>query len=377
MNSTAERLGVNALDILASSDSSSESALSWLSATVGMEHAIGFPSGRAAIRYALVDSGIENDDEVLVPAYSCYAVRSVVESVATPRFVDIDRSTFMLDLADAEEKTTDKTVAILPVHLYGNAVNMSLVSDFARKHGLIVIEDACQALGTAVRTDSIGMVSDYCTFSFSYYKDATAFAGGALLSHTELPNPTTVLPDLGWRVRLLAIAAVTRTLSTLPGRLYEPLRTRLLDPLSREESESLGEMNPGRLAMWEEGLLLEQFDELAERVESRRTNAKVYDECLPDEFQVPTRTDPHSYFRYPVLVPAGMRDNLCTEIRRRGIGCSTMYSYTLERGNDCPVAREVSNRILNLPVHAGLDEEAIREIATIVNDIWQHRLRTS
>lgn len=370
MITEVEHLDIDARDVF-SPRATETSVFEWLKSTFGSEQGLGFPSGRATIRFALQQAGVTEGDEVLVPGYSCYAARSAVEAVATPTYVDIDPETFLMDLEEAERKISASTAAILPTHLYGNACDMPQIAEFTADRDLAIVEDACQAIGTATRSDDIGRYSDYCTVSFSYYKDATAYAGGALLSDSELPSASSSLPNRSWRTKLGAIFAVDRTLSMLPGRIYEPLRSKILDPLARGGSESLGPTEPGVFADWADRLLVQQLQRLSARVDRRRANAAVYDETLPEPFQCPRRTANHSYFRYTVLVPERTRDELMSELRLRGIGCSPMYAYTIDRNDTCPVAADVASRILNLPVHAGLKPADVREIVALVTDTWE------
>lgn len=332
--------------------------------TAELNHGVGFQSGRAAIRAALVDAGVSADESVVVPAYSCYAVRDAVESVATPRYVDVDPETAMMDPDSVSRVVDDSTAAIIPVHLYGDACDVARIRDIADRHNLTVVEDACQALGTAVSCDRIGSRSDYCVFSFSYYKDVTTHTGGVLLSRTELSDPVERMPSQ--RVQLLSVAVADWVLSSIPGKIYEPLRSRVLDAIARGASEGVGETAPVQFSDWATALFKHQFDRLSERVTQRRQNAAVYDRQLPSELEPLRSSSAHSYSRYPVLVPGGYRDELCRELRRSGVGASVMYAYTLA---DRPGARRLADEVVNLPVHAGLGEEDIALISRIVADV--------
>lgn len=329
-----------------------------------------FPSGRAAIYYALHQADISSEDEVLLPSYSCYAVQSAVEAVAEPIYVDVKSTNYMLDLEDAKSKTTNATKAIIPIHLFGDFCDMKEVATFAEDHNLLILEDACQALGTATISDAIGEYSDYCCFSFSYYKDITSYAGGVLLANNEqlkVPNPLT---KQDWKSNLILITLIDEFINNIPGRFYEPLRSQLLDPISRRQSGDLGPTSPCLFSSWVHSILGNQLAHLPQRVKRRRENAAIYDETLPSSFELPRRTNSHSYFRYPILLPEEIRDEFCASLRRKGIGCSTMYSYSLDSKKNSPVASDVANRILNLPVHSGIAKTEIHDISSLASKIW-------
>lgn len=362
MYTQAEHLAVGFRNVVAP-ETGDRSLVESVLSTVELEHGVGFQSGRAALRQALVEAGVSADENVVVPAYSCYAVRDAVEAVATPRYADVDPETMLIDPDSASRVADDATAAIVPVHLYGDACDVTRIRDVADANDAVVVEDACQALGTALSCDRIGSVSDYCVFSLSYYKDVTTHAGGVLLSRTELPDPTRRMSTR--RAQLLSVAVVDRVLSSIPGGVYEPLRSRVLDTLARGASEGIGETDPVRFSEWATALFERQFGRLSERVAQRRQNAAVYDRHLPPELGAPRSSSVHSYFRYPVLVPGSCRDELCRALRRSGVGVSEMYSYTLA---DRPGATRVADEVINLPVHAGLDEGDIQQISRVVTD---------
>lgn len=153
-----------------------------LKAYFGTPHTILMTSGQGALTSALIGMGVGPGDEVIVPAYTYIATAMAVVAVgAMPVIAEID-DTLMIDPADIERKITDRTKVILPVHMQGYPCNMDAIMAIAKKHGLRVLEDACQAVGTSFGGKLVGTIGDAGAFSFNYFKIISAGEGGALLT---------------------------------------------------------------------------------------------------------------------------------------------------------------------------------------------------
>lgn len=150
-----------------------------------IEHALLMTSGKAALMSALIGMGIGPGDEVIVPAYTYMATAVAVVGVgAMPVIAEID-DTLMIDPADVEKKITDRTKAIIPVHMMGYPCNMDGIMDVAKRHNLMVLEDACQADGGSFRGKRLGTIGNAGALSFNYYKIISAGEGGALLTNDK------------------------------------------------------------------------------------------------------------------------------------------------------------------------------------------------
>lgn len=148
----------------------------------GVGNTILMTSGHAALAAALVGMGIGPGDEVIVPAYTYIATAMAVVAVgAVPIIAEIDE-TLMLDPKDVEKKITSRTKAVIPVHMQGNPCDMDGIMAVAKKHGIFVLEDACQAVGGHFNGKRLGTIGDAGALSFNYFKVISAGEGGALLT---------------------------------------------------------------------------------------------------------------------------------------------------------------------------------------------------
>ncbi len=151
----------------------------------GVRHALAVNSGTSALICALVGAGIGPGDEVLVPAYTWVATAAAPLAVgAIPVLVEVDDSLTM-DPADIESKITERTRAIIPVHMINLVANMDAIMKIAEAHDLLVIEDACQAIGITLHGRRIGSIGHAAAFSFNQHKNIKAGEGGALLTNDD------------------------------------------------------------------------------------------------------------------------------------------------------------------------------------------------
>jgi dTDP-4-amino-4,6-dideoxygalactose transaminase len=149
---------------------------------LGVAHAVGVNSGTSALHLAMVAAGIDRREEVLVPAHTFIATLwGVIYVGATPVLCDVDDRTGTIDLADAEKKLTTRTRAIIPVHLYGQPADMDGVMEFARRHDLIVVEDAAQSVGARWNGRSVGTIGSMGCFSFYPGKNLGAAGESGLI----------------------------------------------------------------------------------------------------------------------------------------------------------------------------------------------------
>lgn len=160
----------------------------------GSKYAISVATGTAALHTAISSLGIGPGDEVIVPSYTFIATSfSVVQAGAIPRFADVNREDHCISVASAEKLVNERTRAIIPVHLYGNVCDMDPILDFAKRHGLYVIEDNAEAFGGEYRGKKTGTIGDIAACSFCQNKTFTTGGEGGMI--------TTDNEELAWTAR--------------------------------------------------------------------------------------------------------------------------------------------------------------------------------
>lgn len=162
-------------------------------------YAVGVSSGTDALLLALMAIGIKSGNEVIVPTYSFFSTAGVISRLnATPVFVDINKTTFNIDSEDIKRKITEKTKAIIPVHLYGQSCEMDEIVSIAKEHKLKIIEDAAQAIGTQYKDGRyVGTIGDIGCFSFFPSKNLGCYGDGGLAVTND--------PELAERLKLMRV----------------------------------------------------------------------------------------------------------------------------------------------------------------------------
>jgi len=323
-----------------------------------VREAVAVSSGTAALHLALLAHDIGPGDEVITSAFSFAATaNAVLLAGATPVFVDIERDTYTIDPALVEAALTPRTKAIMPVHLYGHPCEMQRLGSLAAIHGLVIIEDACQAHAAAIDGKPVGSFGTGC-FSFYATKNMTTGEGGMV---------TTNDPGVAERVRLLRSH----------GQQERYLHTTLGYNLRMTEIQG--------------ALGLVQLEKLELFTEQRIANAAFLTERLGGSVHTPIARPGyrHVYHQYTIRVPEH-REGWAMRLRSRGIGTAVHYPlaihqqpfYRDHRGiwrcigapakmsaerttGDVrlPVTEMAAEQVLSLPVHPALSREDLSTIA--------------
>ncbi|MBK9926005.1 MAG: DegT/DnrJ/EryC1/StrS family aminotransferase [Anaerolineales bacterium] len=310
------------------------------------KYAIATSSGTTALHVALLAHGIKAGDEVITSAFTFIAsANSVLFTGAKPVFVDIDPRTFNLDVAQIESAITPKTKAILPVHLYGLACDMDPIMSLAEKHGLAVIEDACQSHGATYKGKKVG---SFGTGTFSLYptKNMTSGEGGMITTNdASIDEHSRVIRQHGMRVRYY----------------HDELGYNF------------------RMTDVHAAIGLAQLKKLDGFNSKRQANAKFLSENLKG---VVTPYIPegqtHVFHQYTIRVPDGKRDALRTHLQEKGVGSEVYYPvpihqqtfYVKELGynQSLPETEHATTEVLSLPVHASLSPSDLETIVSAVNE---------
>jgi dTDP-4-amino-4,6-dideoxygalactose transaminase len=317
--------------------------------------ALGVASGTAAIHLALWALGVGAGDEVLTVAHTAVATAAAIEHTgATPVFVDVDPATYTLDPSRLEAGLTRRTKAVVPVHLYGHPAEMDPILDFARRHGLAVMEDCAQAHGASYLGRACGTLGQIAAFSFYPTKNVGAYGdGGAVVTGD---------PALAERVRLL------REYGWTPERRYV--------------SQTRG--TNSRLDEIQAAILRVKLRHLEAGNARRRRLAALYGEALGGleglTLPVERAWGHHVYHLFVVRASGGRRDDLQAYLRRREIGTQIHYPLPVHRQpayldlgygeGSLPETERAAREILSLPLYPELPEDDARRVAEAVRAFY-------
>ncbi len=312
-----------------------------------VKHAAAVSNGTQGLHLANLAVGVQPGDEVITAAFTFIAsANSVLYANARPVFVDIDPQTFNLDVSQIEAAITPKTKAILPISLYGLPANMPEIKRIADKHGLAIIEDACQAVGAHINGQYCGSWG-VAVFSLYATKNITTAEGGILATNDDRAD------DL---IRVLRAQGMRK-------RYYH---------------EMLGYNY--RMTDIQGAIGSAQMDRLTDLNDRRRANAAYYDANLKG---VETPFVPegyhHVYHQYTIKLPQGMdRDAARARLVELGIGTEVYYPVPLYRqqfylemgyGQELPITEDITRRCLSIPVHPSLTQEEVERVADAVNTV--------
>jgi dTDP-4-amino-4,6-dideoxygalactose transaminase len=312
---------------------------------VAGRHCVAVNSGTSALHLTLLALGIGPGDEVIVPSFSFAATANAVRLVgAEPVFADIEPGSFCLDPDAVAAAVGPRTVAVMPVHLYGHPAAMDRLMALTERHGLAMVEDACQAHGAALNGEPVGAIGTAGCFSFYPTKNMHSLEGGMV---------TTADAGLARTLRLLRNQGMEqRYANEIVGA-----NMRLTDVAA-----AIGRVQLGQLPAW---------------TEQRRTNAKFLDAHITGA-TVPPVADAarHVYHQYTVRV-AGDRDAVQAALTERGVGSAVYYPTPIHRLRpyqdtgpwDLPETEKAAAEVLSLPVYPSLTPGELERVADAVNDV--------
>ena len=328
---------------------------------LGVKHAISLPSCTSALHLALAGLGIGPGDEVIVPDATWIACSAPVSYVgAKPVFADIDKDTWCLDAASFEQATTPRTKAVVVVDLYGNLADMDAIADVAKRHGIAVIEDAAEAIGSEFRGRKAGAFGDAATFSFHGSKTLTTGEGGMFITSRD---------DLFDRVRVL------RDHGREPGSL-----------VNHEVAFKY------RMSALQAAFGLAQLERIEELVARKRQIFAWYARCFRGmngvmlNYEAPTTKNTYWMVTAVFGQELGLnKEDVSAELRRRNINSrpffyplSSLPAYCQLGGPERwrsrnPVSYDIASRALNLPSGFNMTEALVERVVDAINDIVSGR----
>lgn len=317
---------------------------------VGAKYAVAISNGTSALHAACFAAGIEPGDEVITtPLTFAASANCVLYCGGTPVFADVDPKTYNIDPEDIQRKITDRTKAIIAVHLAGQPCDMDAIHSIAREHGLIVIEDGAHALGSVYKGKKVGSMSDMTTFSFHPVKPITTGEGGMIVTDNE---------DFYKKMILFRSHGITRD---------DSMMTRNDGPWFYQQ------FNLGynyRITDIQCALGCSQMKKLDRFLALRKEIVAHYNEAFADCDNIITPyqlSDTESgWHLYIVQVKKCDRRQVFDYMREKGIGVNVhyipvyMHPYYQEHGYEnvhCANAEEIYSHIISLPLYPGLTSE--------------------
>ena len=312
----------------------------------GTNHAVGVNSGSDALFLALKSIGVGKGDEVITVSHTFIStVDAISRSGAKPVFVDINPDTYCMDVSKIEEKITEKTKAILPVHLYGHPADMDTICKLKEDYGLYVIEDACQAHGAEYNGKKAGSIGDMGCFSFYPTKNLGAYGdGGAVVTDNE------------------------------------EIKEKLIQMRNYGQSEKYHHDFVGvnsRLDELQAVILQTKLKHLDKWIERRRKNAEIYSRLLQDSdviLPVEKRFAKHAYHLY--VIRSKNRDHLKKKLIQNDINAQIHYPIPVHKQkaylnfNDFKLETtdQICSEILSLPLHPWMDYEEILKVTNCLKE---------
>jgi dTDP-4-amino-4,6-dideoxygalactose transaminase len=322
---------------------------------IGTKHSIGVGSGTDALQLAIRACGVSSGDEVITVSHTFFAtVEAILYANARPILVEIDEKTMLIDPAAVAAAITPRTKAIIPVHLYGRAVDLKPLKQIAQDRNITIIEDAAQAHGALLDDGKkagtggrVNCFSFYCSKNLGAYGEAGS-------------------------------------ITTNDDRLAEELRAL------REHGQSTRYYHPvigynARLDELQAAILRVKLRRLEEWNGRRRALARMYDERLKGTGvitpEIPADIRRHVFYTYTIRVTGGKRDDLRKYLGERGIGTQIHYPVPIHlqqsaqflgyRKGDMPITEKVASEVLSLPMYPELTDEQLERVADAVRSFMK------
>lgn len=316
---------------------------------IGVSHAIAVANGTDALVLTLEAYGIGKGDEVITTPFTFFASAEAVSRVgATPVFADVDPITYNIDPTEIEKKITAATKAVIPVHLFGNPADMDKIKEIAKKYGLLVIEDACQAFGASYKNVAVGSLGDAACFSFFPTKNLGTIGDGGIITTSDT--------ELADKIRKLRTHGTTK-------KYYH---------------NQIGYNS--RLDELHAAILLVNLTKIDEWNQKRRSIADRYRQHLENVpyVNVPTEIDQYYHIYHLFCIESERRSEIMKELLDAEIQTEIYYPCCLHlqevyaslnyKKGDFPIAESLSEKLFAIPMHPFLTESEQNQIISILKD---------
>ncbi len=368
---------------------------------IGAAHAVMTPSARLSLAWILEALGLSEGDEVAVPAFTYHSIpATIIAGGQRPLFVDVGQATYTLDPDQLDLVAGPKTKAVIPTHLYGKPCDMDAVTAAAHAHGLAVIEDCAQSVGSEFGGRKCGSFGDAAYYTFGATKNLTTLVGGMVTtSRDDIANHVrqrvAELPTMGGFL-LAKACAVASCMAVATRRwpfsftLWPAIRVFSLldiDPVHDAFLErpslrpSAGEKRHGfapHPAQAEVGLV--QIGRCDELNDARVRTAMALRSALAEtpQITVPEVAEGEKHIFVTFSIQAPLRDELAAFLRSRGIdtakgymdACSALPVFA-EFRTPCPTAEDIKQSILHLPLYPSMTDRDIAHVARSVADFYE------
>lgn len=346
---------------------------------IGVKHAITVGNGTDALIIALKSLGIKEGDEVITTDYTFFATAEAIRFVgATPVFCDVELDTYNIDPSQIEEKITDKTKAIICVHLFGNACKMDEINDIAKRHNLYVVEDAAQAINSQYNGKNVGNLGDVACFSFFPTKNLGCFGDGGMITTND--------DDLATIIRALKVHGSGEN----GMKAYAILNDEEVEVVEQNSGDNTV-YNPlkyynylighnSRLDEIQAAILRIKLKHLDEYTENRRSISHRYIEALKDTSLVmPTETDGGKHVFHLFILQSENREEIESKLKEKGIATGTYYKVPMHlqkafndlgyKKGDFPNAEYLSERTFAIPLFPEMNDEEREYIINSIKEI--------
>ncbi|MFR2832121.1 MAG: DegT/DnrJ/EryC1/StrS family aminotransferase [Finegoldia magna] len=346
---------------------------------IGVKHAITVGNGTDALIIALKSLGIKEGDEVITTDYTFFATAEAIRFVgATPVFCDVELDTYNIDPSQIEEKITDKTKAIICVHLFGNACKMDEINDIAKRHNLYVVEDAAQAINSQYNGKNVGNLGDVACFSFFPTKNLGCFGDGGMITTND--------DDLATIIRALKVHGSGEN----GMKAYAILNDEEVEVVEQNSGDNTV-YNPlkyynylighnSRLDEIQAAILRIKLKHLDEYTENRRSISHRYIEALKDTSLVmPTETEGGKHVFHLFILQSENREEIESKLKEKGIATGTYYKVPMHlqkafndlgyKKGDFPNAEYLSERTFAIPLFPEMNDEEREYIINSIKEI--------